>query len=70
LRSGNAVTVSVETVQLDIVPGFPESYVLLYPIALYATLPTFVSCVRIDVWTKFVWIGLGSRFMAFFEKWV
>jgi len=23
-----------------------------------------------DVWTKFVWIGLGSRFMAFFEKWL
>lgn len=23
---------------------------------------------RIDVWTKFVWIGLGRRFMAFFFK--
>ena len=25
---------------------------------------------ELDVWTKFVWIGLGSRFMAFLEKWV
>jgi len=28
LRGGNAVTVRIEIMQLDIVPGFPESYVL------------------------------------------
>jgi len=36
----------------------------------YIQLRYLADIVELDVWTKFVWIGLGSRFMAFFEKWV